>query len=123
MTPILFQTIDWEGVPRTTHAGECGQAIWRTLKFNGLRVRLVEYSRDYKADHWCKIGHIVYCIDGAMTSELSDGQQFTISKGMSYIVSDDVSTHRSKSENGVTLLIVDGDFLRIEKDKFEVVRI
>jgi hypothetical protein len=34
-----------------------------------------------------------------------------LTKGMTYVVSDDLSSHRSVSKNGVTLLIVDGVFL------------
>jgi len=112
MNAILFQTTDWEAIPATQHCGECGMAHWRTLQFEGLRIRLVEYSKGYKADHWCKAGHIVYCIEGEMTSELADGRTFTISKGMSYQVSDNVSQHRSYSKEGVKLLIVDGNFLK-----------
>jgi quercetin dioxygenase-like cupin family protein len=112
--PILFQTIAWNSMPSTRHAGERGEASWRTLQYQGLRVRLVEYSKDYKADHWCKAGHIVYCIEGEMISELADGRTFTISQGMSYVVSDNVSMHRSHSEQGVKLLIVDGQFLNPE---------
>jgi len=34
-----------------------------------------------------------------------------LTKGMSYIVSDDMSSHRSITKKGVKLLIIDGDFL------------
>lgn len=112
MSPILFNTTDWDNIPATQHNGEYGMAYWRTLQYEGLRIRLVEYSKGYKADHWCKAGHIVYCIEGEMTSELADGRTFTISKGMSYQVSDNVSQHRSHSKEGVKLLIVDGTFLK-----------
>jgi len=78
-------------------------------------MRLIEYSKDYKADHWCVKGHIVYCLEGEMTSELSDGRIFKLSKGMSYHVSDGVSKHKSQTENGVKLLILDGGFLGKEK--------
>jgi hypothetical protein len=47
-----------------------------------------------------------------MITELSDGSVVKLSKGMSYQVSDDVSLHRSYSEQGVRLLIVDGGFLK-----------
>jgi len=112
MNAILFQTTDWGAIPETRHSGECGMASWRTLQYEGIRIRLVEYSKGYKADHWCATGHIVYCIEGEMISELSDGRTFTISKGMSYQVSDNVSQHRSYSKEGVKLLIVDGNFLK-----------
>ena len=109
---IPFHTIDWKSVPRTEHKGETGTAYWQTLQFEGLRVRQVEYSKDYKADHWCEKGHIVYCLEGEVINELKDGSKSTLSKGMSYIVSDDLSSHRSISEKGDQLLIIDGDFLK-----------
>lgn len=112
MLNIPFQTIDWNAIPKTIHPGDSGNATWQTLQFGGLRIRLVEYSAGYFADHWCKKGHIVYCIEGEFTSELDNGEKSLLTKGMSYVVSDDVSTHRSFTDNGVKLLIIDGDFLK-----------
>jgi hypothetical protein len=108
---IPFQTIDWTTVPKTEHLGETGTAYWQTFQLGGLRIRLVTYSEGYLADHWCQKGHIVHCLEGAFVSELSTGEQMLLTKGMTYVVSDDLSSHRSVSENGVTLLIVDGGFL------------
>lgn len=109
---IPFQTIDWTSVPVTEHAGETGVAYWRTLNYGDLRIRMVEYSAGYKADHWCKKGHIILCVDGEMITELQDGQQFILSKGMSYHVSDDLSSHRSITSGGAKLFIIDGGFLK-----------
>lgn len=109
---IPFQTIDWSSVPKTTHPGEEGIAWWQTLQFPGLRIRVVEYSPGYLADHWCKKGHIVYCLHGSFVSELQGGKNVELSEGMSYVVSDDLSVHRSVSAEGVKLLIIDGDFLQ-----------
>ncbi len=112
MSEIAFQTIDWSSVPKTEHPGEAGTSFWQTLQFPGLRLRIVEYSAGYLADHWCQKGHIVHCLEGEFVSEMEDGEVFSLSKGMTYIVSDNLSSHRSVSENGVKLLVVDGDFLR-----------
>lgn len=109
---IPFQTIEWSHVPRTEHKGETGVAFWQTKQFGGLRIRYVEYSENYKADHWCEKGHIVYCLKGEVTNELKDGTQSILSEGMSYVVSDDLSSHRSITKTGVHLLIIDGDFLK-----------
>lgn len=109
---IPFQVTDWSLVPATEHPGETGTACWRTLQFGDLRIRMVEYSANYKADHWCEKGHIIYCIEGEMTTELADGKEFRMTQGMSYQVSDGLSSHRSWSKDGVKLFIVDGDFLR-----------
>ena len=64
------------------------------------------------ADHWCRKGHIVHCLEGDFISELDNGESFLLTKGMTYIVSDNVSSHRSTTTNGVKLLIIDGDFLK-----------
>ncbi len=114
---IPFQTIDWSNIPRTEHKGEPGLAYWQTIQFGGLRIRLVEYSKGYIADHWCTKGHIVHCLEGDFVSELLDGERFILSKGMTYVVSDELSSHRSSTENGVKLLIIDGDFLTLTDDK------
>lgn len=107
-----FQTIDWTMFEKTTHPGATGIACWRTMQLPGLRLRLVEYSAGYLADHWCQKGHIVHCLEGEFKSELENDETFSLSKGMTYIVSDNLSSHRSISENGVKLLIIDGDFLK-----------
>ena len=112
MNNILFQQTDWSKVNATEHKGETGVAYWKTLQFDDLRIRMVEYSKNYLADHWCEKGHIIYCIEGEMTTELSDGQKFVLKKGMSYQVSDDLSSHRTYSKDGVKLFIVDGGFLK-----------
>ena len=109
---ILFQTIDWSALPKTAHTGETGVAFWQTMEYPGLRIRIVEYSRGYVADHWCKKGHVVHCLEGSFISELEDGSAFKLVKGMTYVVSDDPSSHRSVTEEGVKLLIIDGDFLK-----------
>jgi len=111
---IPFQTINWESVPRTEYSGTTGTAYWQTMQFDGLRVRIVEYSKNYEADHWCEKGHIVYCLKGEVINELQDGTLSTLKEGMSYIVSDDLSSHRSITKEGVQLLIIDGDFLKLK---------
>lgn len=110
---IPFRTINWDNVPKTTHAGETGTAYWQTIQFEGLRVRVVEYTKGYLANHWCQKGHIVHCLEGDFTTEMQSGENFSLTKGMSYIVSDELSSHRSITKNGVKLLIIDGDFLKL----------
>ncbi len=110
---IPFQTIDWSSISKTEHAGETGIAWWQTLQFPGLRLRIVEYSPGYLADHWCRKGHIVHVLGGEFVSEMEDGEVFHLTEGMTYVVSDELSSHRSVTESGVKLLIVDGDFLKL----------
>ena len=111
-----FQTIDWTNVPKTEHKGETGISYWQTIQLPGLRIRIVEYSKGYLADHWCTKGHIVHCIEGEFVSELKNGEKYVFTKGMTYVVSDELSSHRSITENGVKLLIIDGDFLKLKSE-------
>ena len=108
---IPFQTIDWSLIPKVEFKGETGLAIWQTLQFDRIRVRIVEYSKGYRANHWCQKGHIVHCLEGEFVSELENGETFILKQGMSYIVSDEASSHRSVTKDGVKLMIIDGEFL------------
>ena len=109
---ILFHTTDWSTVPVLQYPGDSGTAKWQTIQYGTLRIRVVEYSENYKANHWCKLGHILYCLEGEMTTELSDGRTYKLTKGMSYQVTDGASAHRTCSEHGVKVLIIDGGFLK-----------
>jgi mannose-6-phosphate isomerase class I len=113
---IPFQTIDWSQIPKTEHKGETGTSYWQTIEFPGLRLRVVEYSPVYKADHWCEKGHFIYCLEGNFINELKDGTQTKLKAGMSYIVSDQLSSHMSFTKEGVKILIVDGDFLKLKNE-------
>jgi quercetin dioxygenase-like cupin family protein len=107
MDEIPFGTTDWSAVEATTHAGTTGQALWRTREFGGIRVRMVEYSPGYVADHWCSKGHILLCLEGELTTELQDGRTFVLTPGMSYQVADGAEAHRSFTRGGARLFIVD----------------
>lgn len=109
---IEFRKIDWASLPRTEHKGDPGMSYWRTLQLPGLRIRVVEYSPGYVADHWCPKGHIVHCLEGEFVNEQENGETTVMAKGATYVVSDGASSHRSRTERGATLLIVDGDFLK-----------
>jgi hypothetical protein len=105
---LPFTVTDWSAVPITEHAGETGKALWRTLNIGDLRVRMVEYTAGYLADHWCDRGHVLYVLEGELETELKDGRRFTLTPGMSYQVSDfGDSPHRSATRTGVKLFIVD----------------
>jgi quercetin dioxygenase-like cupin family protein len=107
MQDIPFGTTDWSAVEKTEHAGTSGAAHWRTRQFGGIRVRMVEYSPGYLADHWCSKGHILLVLDGELETELADGRKFTLRPGMSYQVADGAEPHRSSTQNGARLFIVD----------------
>jgi hypothetical protein len=107
MSSIPFGTTDWPQVQATEHKGETGMAYWRTREFGGIRVRMVEYTPGYKADHWCEKGHILLCMEGRLHTELKDGRVFTLEPGMSYQVADGAEPHCSYTETGARLFIVD----------------
>jgi len=104
---IPFCITDWSAVPRTEHKGERGAAYWQTQQFGAIRVRMIEYTPDYLADHWCAKGHILLCTDGELHTELKDGRRFTLKPGMTYQVSDNSEPHRSYTEAGAKLFVVD----------------
>ena len=117
MVPIPFHTIDWSQQETVTYPGESGVAHWKSMNYSGLRIRVVEYSPGYQADHWCSVGHILYCLKGELVSELSDGSKHILKEGMSYQVGDNMSRHRSSTATGATLFIVDGAFLSFKESK------
>jgi hypothetical protein len=107
MSDIPFGTTDWSVLERTEHAGETGKAFWRTRQFGDIRVRMVEYTPGYLADHWCVKGHVLLCTEGELHTELADGRRFTLKAGMSYQVADNAEPHRSFTDIGAKLFIVD----------------
>ena len=104
---ISFGTIDWSQIEPAEHKGESGTAYWRTQNFGEIRVRMVEYTPGYLADHWCVKGHVIFCVEGQLETRLEDGRVFTLKPGMSYVVADSVAPHRSFTEIGAKLFVVD----------------
>ena len=107
ITSIPFGTTEWSTIAPTEHKGERGMAIWRTQQFGAIRVRMVEYTPGYLADHWCMKGHILLCMEGELYTELEDGRTFVLKPGMSYQVGDNAEAHRSSTVAGAKLFIVD----------------
>ena len=107
ISDIPFEATDWSKLAKTEHPGETGVAYWRTRHFGAIRVRIVEYSPGYLADHWCSKGHILLCLEGELKTELKDGRSFVLKPGMSYQVADGDGAHRSVTSAGAKLFIVD----------------
>jgi hypothetical protein len=109
MTGIPFDTTDWSAVPITEHPGTTGVARWRTRQCGDVRLRIVEYSPGYLADHWCSKGHVLLCLEGELHTELADGRRFVLRPGTSYQVADGAEPHRSSTLAGVgaKLFVVD----------------
>lgn len=108
---IPFETIDWSQLPTIAVNGTTGTATMRTVQHDGLRIRIVEYSANYLADHWCQLGHLVFVLEGELINEHEDGTVNVLQAGMSYHVSDGLSSHRSRTYGPVRMLVVDGAFL------------
>ena len=104
---LPFGTVDWNEVEITTHAGSRGEARWRTRRFGDVRVRVLDYSPGYEADHWCSKGHFLLCLEGELDTRLADGRRFTLRPGMSYHVADGAEPHRSSTRTGAKLYVVD----------------
>lgn len=107
ITELPFGTTDWNSLAPERKLGERGWADWRTRQFGDIRVRLLEYSAGYRADHWCSKGHILFCVEGELTTELEDGRIFILRPGMSYQVADGAEPHRSFTTSGAKLFVVD----------------
>lgn len=107
MNDIPFGSTDWSEVERTEHKGETGSAFWQTREFGDIRVRMLEYTPGYLADHWCEKGHILFCLEGELHTELADGRTFVLTPGMSYQVADNAEPHRSFTRTGAKLFVVD----------------
>lgn len=107
LTPFPFSITDFDNLPSEIHDGITGSAEWRIVYRDNIRIRLVKYSANYLADHWCSKGHIIFCAEGEMETELKNGSKHLLKKGMLYTVGDNSDAHRSHSQNGCTLFIVD----------------
>ena len=104
---VPFCTGDWSTVTPTIHPGVTGEARWRTFEMGNIRVRMVEYTPGYLADHWCHRGHVLLVMEGELVTELDDGRKYVLTPGTSYQVADDINPHRSYTEGGAKLFIVD----------------
>jgi quercetin dioxygenase-like cupin family protein len=107
ISDVPFAVTDWSEIERIEHKGEQGVAYWQTRNFGSIRVRMVEYSPGYLADHWCSKGHILLCLEGELNTELSDGRKFILTPGVSYQVADNAEPHRSFTKIGAKLFVVD----------------
>lgn len=104
---IPFMTTDWNQIPVTTYPGTTGSATWKTIEVGNIRVRMVEYTPGYLADHWCSRGHVVLVLEGELVTELKDGRRFILKAGMSYQVANDAEPHKSSTAIGAKIFIAD----------------
>jgi len=105
---VPFSTLDWEKSAAEEHPGENGISHWRTLETGNLRVRVVEYSPDFRSDHWCARGHVLLVLEGELEIRLKDGRSFKLCPGTGFQVADDeANPHLALTEKGAKVFIVD----------------
>jgi quercetin dioxygenase-like cupin family protein len=105
---VPFTVTDWDRVPAVEHPGETGMSRWRTAEAGNVRVRVVEYSPGYRADHWCARGHVLWVIEGELTVELKNGALHHLKKGMSFqAADDDLNPHLAYTEIGAKVFLID----------------
>ena len=106
--PLPFTVVDWSAMPVTTFSGSSGTGSERILNMGDLRVRVVDFSAGYFADHWCDRGHVLFVLEGELVSQLKDGRRFVLKKGMSYQVSNSGDQpHRTFTPRAARVFIVD----------------
>jgi len=95
-------------IPFGTTTGRASRRprIWATLRCDmayppvgDIRVRLVEYSPGYLADHGAE-GHL-FCVDGELGTDLADGPFLTLTPGMSTKSPTGAEPHRSHTRDGL----------------------
>jgi quercetin dioxygenase-like cupin family protein len=104
---VPFIASDWEKIKPEKINGESGFSMVRKFEQGNVRVRMAEYSPDYRADHWCEKGHVVLVLEGALTIEIKDGRSFVLNQGMSFQVADGIDAHKAFSERGAKVFIID----------------
>ena len=105
---IPFEAVDWDKIPAEEHRGERGTSLWRTIERGSLRVRRVDYSAGFRADHWCPRGHVLLVLEGSLALDLKDGLRHVLQAGSGFIAGDDAGhPHLVHSESGARVFIVD----------------
>ena len=104
---IPFINIDWNTQPSIETKGDSGAAVTKEAKLGNIRLRRIDFSPNYSADHWCSKGHIVTVLEGSLTTTLQSGQTHTTTAGNTFIVSDTIDPHHTHTATGAKLLIID----------------
>jgi quercetin dioxygenase-like cupin family protein len=103
-----FENVDWSVVPAEEYKGESGASFWRTVEHGNVRVRTVDYSPGFRADHWCSRGHVLLVLDGELTVDLRDGRSIRLVRGSGFQTGDDPENpHLVRTEKGARVFIVD----------------
>lgn len=104
---VPYYQIDWDRITPEIHPGITGEARWQIYEKGNIRVRMVEYTPGYKADHWCLKGHVILLLEGELHTELGDGRTVITKAGQTIVVADNAEPHCSSTMTGAILYIVD----------------
>jgi hypothetical protein len=105
---IPFALTRWDSVPKEEYPGESGTSLWKVFQSGDLRVRMVEYSPDFKSDHYCPKGHVLLVLEGELFIRLKNGEEHRMPAGTSFQAGDDESNpHLAYSKTGAKVFIVD----------------
>jgi len=99
--------INWEKIETVELKGETGTSFMRIYEEGNIRLRMIEYSADYYADHWCTRGHIIHVIEGELIYEQKNGKTFSLIPGNSFQVGDNKDEHLVRTINGARVFLVD----------------
>jgi hypothetical protein len=108
ITDVPFTVTDFPAIAPVEHKGETGTSFWRVFECGNVRARVVDYSAEYRSDHWCPRGHVFYVLEGEFGIVLKDGRNFRLGPGMGFEAGDDEGNpHLGYSERGARVFIVD----------------
>ncbi len=94
-------------MPSSEHPGQSGWARWHALEVGASRLRLIELSPAYVANHWCTRGHVILMLAGEVVTEQQDGGELTLGADQWYQLADGGQAHRLRSAHGARLFVVD----------------
>jgi mannose-6-phosphate isomerase class I len=104
----LFHSIDWEMLQTEEHKGESGTSYWRIYETDDFRVRMIEYSPEFRLEHFCSKGHIILVVDGKLSLEIKNNGKIELEEGMSFLIGDSQkNSHLAFTKTGAKVFIVD----------------
>ena len=104
---LLPTLVDWQDIPSDQVKGKAGFTISKLQMMGDTKIRLVEYSANYIADHWCDKGHVLFVLEGELEIHYQNETSHLVKKGMTYLVGDDSMAHMAVSKEGAKVLIID----------------
>ena len=99
---------EWGSVAPEEHSGAAGSAKWHSVIAGITRLRMVEYSAGFEADHWCDRGHIILVLEGELLVKFKRGGESLVKAGSSIALGDDsANPHKALSAGGAKVFVVD----------------